>query len=114
MAEIFNRASIGPTYSVNTWVNLYQVTSTVAGALIFGFSITNTNENNDVTVEVRIIDENGTIVHYPVPSRTIEAKGVGFDTINKIVLKSGDKVQIKASTTGAVFYCALLSGIKTS
>lgn len=114
MAEVFNRASIGPSYSINTWVNLYQVTSTVAGALIFGFSITNTNTSSDVTVEVRIIDENGTVVHYPVPSRTIEAGGIGFDSMNKIVMKSGDKIQIKASATGAVFYCALLSGIKTS
>ena len=120
MAEVFNRANLGPKdYDLDTWETIHEVQSSIVGSLMFYFCATNvTSDDTDdmprtaIKVNARIIDSEGNIVHWIVPNRTIESGNLSFDGDQKIVMKPGDKLQVRASDNGIVFYASILTGLR--
>lgn len=121
MAEVFNRVNIGPeNYRINTWETIHEVSSKITGSLMFYFCATNVTSDDGelpktaITIQVRIIDSEGNMVHAIMPSRTIESGNLSFDLDQKIVMKPGDKLQVRASDKGIVFYASLVTGLRMS
>ena len=118
MAELFGRASLGPdNYVIDDWNALYSTSSSTVGGLMFDFSITNTTPMSGlpaktITVEAKIIDRDGKLVHYILAPHKIEPNGVAWDTSQKIVFEPGDKLMIKANAHGISFYAAIVKGLK--
>ena len=114
MAEYFSRASLSPDgYDPNTWVSLYDVKTTTLGAMIFDFSITNTSSDKDITIEAKLVDRDGSIIHYILGPTTLKKNGISWDNTQKVVLMPGDRLLVKASDRGACFYASILTNVKT-
>lgn len=120
LAEVFTRANIGPEdYTINTWTTIHEVKSSIVGSMIIYFSATNItgSESNNLTskpivVNARVIDSSGNIVQIIIPNRIIESESFSFDSTQKIVMKPGDKLQVKADSKGIVFYVTILTGLR--
>lgn len=118
MAELFGRVSLGPdNYKVDEWNPLYAISSNIVGGLVFDLSITNVTPMSGqpakkITVESKIIDRDGKLVHYLLAPHEIEPNGVAWDTTQKLVLEPGDKLMVKANAHGISFYAAIVKGLK--
>lgn len=120
MAEVFARATLGPEdYDINTWTNIYQVKSSVTGALIFDIDITNTtpmiNDETagvDIEVQLRLVDRDGTLLHYILGPTILKQKGTSWTTSQKIVMQPGDQLQVKATAKGLCTYVSMISSLK--
>lgn len=117
MAELFSRVAIGPDeYSPNTWTTFYEVRSNTTGCLSFVFSITNCTPmhggvDKEITVQVKIVDRDGKLVHYLLTPNILKANGMAWDAAQKMVLYPGDKVLFQASDTGLNLYASLVEGL---
>ena len=81
MAEYFSRATLSPdSYNSHEWTILHEIKTNTTGALIFDFSITNTTDNLDITVEAKIVDLDGNIVHYILGPTVLKSKGISWDS----------------------------------
>lgn len=118
MAEQFGRASLGPgQYDPNTWTPLYEVKSTIVGALVFDISVTNTTpmsgfESKDITIEMKVVDSDGNLIHWILGPQALEQNGISWDSSQKIVLNPGDRLMVRASDRGVCFYSSLITGLK--
>ena len=118
--EVFTRSNIGPDdYTINTWTTIHEVKSSIVGSMLFYFCATNvtgtdatTIRESTIDISARIIDKDNKIVHSIVPLRSIEANNFSFDSSQKIIMKPGDKLQVKASSKGIVFYSSIITGLK--
>ena len=118
MAELFGRVTLGPdNYKVNEWTPLYSITSNTVGGLIFDVSVTNVTPMSGhpakkITVEAKIVDRDGKLVHYLLAPHQIEPNGVAWDTTQKLVFEPGDKLMVKADAHGISFYAAIVKGLR--
>ncbi|RLA60292.1 MAG: hypothetical protein DRQ78_09640 [Epsilonproteobacteria bacterium] len=101
MANVFkskNSTGIGTSY-----VNVYEASDPLTSAIIFSFSLTN-NLNDIVTASVRIVDSTNITSAYIinesqiVPHSTLVLAG----DEQKIILKQGDKVEVRCSDSGGL------------
>ena len=93
MAELFSRVAIGPDeYSPNTWTTFYEVRSNTTGCLSFVFSITNCTPmhggvDKEITVQVKIVDRDGKLVHYLLTPNILKANDAFLFPSSSKVLK---------------------------
>ena len=120
MAEVFGRATLGPEdYDVDLWTNIYQVKSSVTGALIFDIDIANTTpmlndelEGVNIEVQIRLVNRDGNLLHYILGPTILTPKGTSWTTSQKIVMMPGDQLQLKATAKGLCTYVAMISSLK--
>ena len=104
MAETFKSNHVALTTSNQDIVAAIAASTT---AIVLSIRATNVDGTNDATVDVRVVDSDGSSDAYIAYEMSVPADtSLELAGSSKIVLDAGDKIQAKASATGDIEFLA--------
>ena len=104
MANVFKNAYADGTTSL---ADLIPALDANHEAIVLMLRATNVDGTNDATVDVRVVDSDGSSDTYIAKTMSVPAD-TSLDVLgtSKLVLDAGDKIQVLASATGDIEFFA--------
>ena len=104
MANVFKNAYADGTTSL---ADLIGALPSNHEAIVLMLRATNVDGTNDATVDVRVVDSDGSSDSYIAKTMSVPAD-TSLDVLgtSKLVLDAGDKIQVLASATGDIEFFA--------